>query len=157
MYSKEVLANNFKRNHSVIKELLSDISDVESRINPELSGNNINWVIGHIVVYRSLILETLGEKALLSEDEAKPYNYGSEPLANDQGKPLENLVNLFNQSQEKLQTAFEKLTDEELNKKPEEEKKSPLGAILDFRVFHEAYHMGQITLLRSIIGKSNLR
>ena len=52
---------------------------------------------------------------------------------------------------------LQNISDEILNQKPEEENKSSLGAILDFRAFHEAYHMGQLTLLRSIIGKSNLR
>ena len=157
MYSKDLLASNFKRNHSIISDFVKDVSNEESRIDPQPNGNNINWVIGHIVVYRSLTLETLGKEALMNEDDTKPYHYGSDKLAKDQGQDLEKLMVLFNESQEKLEEAFSDLSDEKLNQKPEEENKSPLGAVLDFRTFHEAYHMGQLTLLRSIIGKSNLR
>jgi len=157
MYSKDVLASNFKRNHSVINEFLKDITEEESRIDPQPNGNNINWVLGHIVAYRSLTLETLGKEAIMSENDAKPYNYGSAKLPQDQGLSLKKLVSLFDSSQEKISEAFETLNNETLNQQPEEENKGSLGAVLDFRAFHEAYHMGQLTLLRSIIGKENLR
>lgn len=54
----------FKFNGFVVNKNLEGISHEESLKSSDRGGNCINWVIGHIVVTRDVLLETLGLETL---------------------------------------------------------------------------------------------
>jgi hypothetical protein len=56
-------------------------------------------------------------------------------------------------TQERLRRGLENLPPEELDLHHEEGAKRPRGAQLHFMHFHEAYHAGQLGLLRRIVGR----
>ena len=56
---------------------------------PEPAGNCINWVLGHMVTGRGLVLMLAGaEPAVLTDDEAASYRRGSAALR-DGGKAVD--------------------------------------------------------------------
>jgi hypothetical protein len=131
---------------------VDDVTHDESLIQPEPGGNCLNWVLGHIIATRNLELQKFGHAPIWVEQTAAPYRQGSEGIRKDAPgtQPLANLLADFDSSNDILSAKFTALTDAEAA--------APLGAgtVRDSLVFfrmHEAYHAGQISLLRRLIGK----
>ena len=154
MYSTTVINSTYKRNYNAIKGFLKGISNNDSRINPEPEGNNINWVLGHIIGYRSIILETLKQKPFWDEETFAPYSFKSPPLPENKGFSLETLLDLLDKSQDALTSAMEQ-TDDAFLETRLSDGETPVGARLDFYAWHEGYHLGQLALLRRMIGKGS--
>ncbi len=156
MNSPEEIFNLFQVNYIAMSANIKDIDNQTSLIKPQPAGNHINWVLGHILVSRGMILEMLDEKPVLSDIQAAPYKRGSVSNPMDFLLPFEALVDRLNQSQIALKGAFGKITQDQLALIDEESdlewKRQPLGDRLLFLHFHEAYHIGQLGLLRRLAG-----
>ena len=157
MFSSQDIYNLFQVNYIALGANIKEIDHKESLIRPKPAGNSINWVLGHILVSRGLILKMMNEKPVLSDVQGSPYKRGSVVGINEILLPFESLVDRFNKSQKILKQSFESLTQEQLSESDEandvEWQQQPLGDKLIFLQFHEAYHIGQVGLLRRIIGK----
>lgn len=154
MFDTNVIQVIYKRNHNAIKGYVKDISEAESRIDPQPAGNNMNWNVGHIVSYRSYILGVLGQTAFWDEEASAPYTYNSPPLPRDKGMSFEALITLLDSSQEALIATLETSTDDFLAQELADGKNT-IGSRLEFFSWHEGYHTGQLALLRRIVGKGN--
>ena len=141
----------FKINHSTIKINTEGITDEESLIQPPNGGNCMNWILGHIVVSRNTALKLVGENPIMNDEETEVYKRGSEPLTDEsKALPLNKLFSYLDESQERLKTGLSRMSRDDLNAVAE---KKTVGEELAFLHFHEAYHSGQIGLLRRIAGK----
>jgi uncharacterized damage-inducible protein DinB len=99
------------------------------------------------------MLRLIGEGPIWSETESEPYARGSKPLSVDgTAHRLDKIMADLNASGEKLLTALKEIPDERLAAKAGEGEES-VGHKLAFLVFHEAYHVGQLGLLRRNLGK----
>ncbi|MBC7234443.1 MAG: DinB family protein [Chloroflexi bacterium] len=155
MITPDDLAGAFARNLSIIKAQTKGLTHADSLIQPPVRGNCMNWVLGHILENRNLVLQRLGRPSILSEAQAKRYGYGSEPVCADGEDiiPLETMLQLLEQSQGGIAEALERITPEELAQKVESFLGSTtLGQFLFFLYFHETYHLGQTELLRQLAG-----
>ena len=122
----------------------------------------MNWIAGHVLNSRSSLLEQLqsGEKSFLSDKEAELYRRGTK-AAGAEGTfvPMERLLEGIRKTGtaliEKLQSLSEQDLEAEIDPKkiPAQLEKPNLGAFLTFRLFHEAYHSGQLGLARRMLGK----
>jgi hypothetical protein len=130
---------------------LQGVTHEESLVHPAGGGNCINWVLGHIVVHRDMMLTMLGRPTLLDAATTARYTRGSEPiLADGDGvQPLDALKAALEESYHQLRGAFA-ATDEAAFAAPSG--KSTLGDALVFLLGHEWYHGGQVGLLRRISG-----
>jgi len=147
----EVLVKLYKLNFMVIEENLADMTHEESLHQPPQAGNCLNWVMGHIVANRNLVMALVGDAPLLGEEETGPYNRGSAPLTDGRmSLPLEKLLDLFRESQEKLVKRLQEMSEEELMAPVENGTRLEQLALLQF---HEAYHAGQLGILRRLGGK----
>ena len=144
-------------NHEAIHMQLKDITHAESLVQPPCRGNCMNWVIGHILGMRQGWLDLLGLPGILTEDEEKKYGYGSEPItAAAQALPLEYLVKKLDDNLAVLVGKLETLTQADLDREVEIWRgKLPLAQALSFFQWHEAYHTGQLELLRQLAGKND--
>ena len=148
---KEGLKLLFGYNHHVIGVNARDLSHEESLIQPHPGGNCANWVLGHIVATRGAVLALVGEKPVWSEAESSRYRRGSPPVTNGAGaKSFADIFTALDRSQERLMAGLERVQDQDLGLPGAEE--SPAGQ-LSVLQFHEAYHAGQLGLLRRIAGK----
>ncbi len=148
----EILSQMFAFNQYCIKMNTEDLTQSDSLVQPHSGGNCLNWVLGHIVATRKLILEHLGESPIWSDEEAKQYIRGSKPIQNgDQTQTLDKILTDFNRSQKIIVDKLSKMSAENLSKKVDE--KDTLAQKLVFLHFHETYHIGQTGLLRRIAGK----
>jgi uncharacterized damage-inducible protein DinB len=150
----EALALLFSYTDRVLHMNLEGISHQDSLIQPEPGGNCINWVLGHIVSYRNQALKLLGEAPLRDDEELSAYARGSEPISDDaRARPLEEMLADFDRSQERIAERLGRMSEEELAAPA---KRGTVGQTLGFLHFHEAYHVGQIGLLRRLIGKEGV-
>lgn len=148
--SVDGLKRMYELNHYAIGLNARDLTHEQSLLGPGPQGNCANWVVGHIVTNRGYILEMLGEKPVWEEASTEPYQRGSKALSKNAAKPFPEILAALDQSQERLVAGLSRLSDKDLG--PEDVKES-LGRKLAFFQFHEAYHAGQLGLLRRVAGK----
>ena len=147
----ESLKHMFGLNHYVIGVNARDLSHQESLACPEPGGNCANWVLGHIVATRAAVLGLVGEKHDWDAATIDRYKRGSKPITPGTAKPLPELLEALDRSQERLVAGLSRLKDEDLAKPAGDE---TVGRKLATLQFHEAYHAGQLGILRRVAGKA---
>ncbi len=118
----------------------------------------MNWVIGHVIATRMFIFELIGLEPFWPKETAELYERGSKPLQDPaSAMPLKELIATFGRTQQQLVNRLKNLDGPELNA-PLEGQTGLLGKTkgeaLAFLQWHEAYHMGQVGLLRRVAGKT---
>ena len=153
----ELLSNLFNFNHFVVQKNTEGLDHADSMRPPQPAGNCMNWVLGHILATRGSMHRLLELEPPLTEAAAEVYKRGSASLAPDDARAVDfqELMRAFTQSQQVILERIEALGIEGLADTIEE---SPLGEgrkgdLLAKLHFHEAYHAGQIGLLRRLTGR----
>ncbi len=144
-------------NDNVLKVNSEGVTHDESLIHSEHGGNCINWVIGHVLISRMHLLKFLDVEWKLPEIIVPLYNRGTSGDGYDQFMQLEKLKELWGESQKLLTETIGALTPEQLGEtaptfgdftKPDTRERRIL-----FLHFHESYHLGQLGLMRRLLGK----
>lgn len=144
------LTRAVKRNQRVMEMLLEGIDQQASLQRLFEDGGNVNWLLGHLAISRDDVLESLGAERLMDAGAAARYGYGSKPAADADPAPLESLVAALQRSQQRVLEEIEKLDGERLSHTDERGRR--LLDRLEFALWHEAYHLGQLTLYRKRAG-----
>lgn len=154
MHSFDMFSQASERSYLVIKMETDGLTDEDSLIQPPFRGNCLNWVLGHIIYHRGRLLKVLEDTSDWPETLVQRYNRESEPVlgAAEDILSLTQLLSLLDQSQERIVAALKNISAEALqavvNGKTREELISTLQ-------WHEAYHIGQLELLRQLSGKND--
>jgi hypothetical protein len=155
---REALESQLSFTHFTIHANLEGVTQAESLQSAPQGGNGANWVLGHIVDTRNIMHEFLGAEPALEEAGAAIYGRGTDPLGPDSGgMELELLLQRLDASQERLLEKLLSATDALLSGKvpglfPPHEPTTRANLIATL-LFHEAYHAGQLGVLRRILGK----
>jgi uncharacterized damage-inducible protein DinB len=145
------IGRQFVMNHWATHANLQGISHQESLVHPHPGGNCLNWVLGHVVATRNVLLTTLGEAPIWTDAEAEAYQRGARtPLSPVNARALEDIVTAYNASQEAIVSRVSALTETDLSRPHQGQ---TLGAWVAGVSFHESYHVGQLGLLRRLLGK----
>ncbi len=152
------LAKMYEISYGATNRNLEDVSNDESLVRPAPGGNCLNWVLGHVVLYRSTVLKLVGRQPVFEGEQAKPYVRGSHPDGTERYLDLATLRGMLSDTQQELIPALAVMTEEQLACGVAEEFNRPplagsIGSALARLNFHESYHAGQIGLLRRIVGK----
>lgn len=157
MISGSDLARAFERNAMILKQQTEGLSHEDSLIQLPFRANCLNWVVGHIVVSRDDVLETLGEARLMG-DVGTRYRRGSEALVepDDRVLPLAELLDRLDQAQARIEAALTGMDEADLARQLRfGERTTTVGHRAFFLYFHESYHVGQTELLRQAAGKND--
>jgi uncharacterized damage-inducible protein DinB len=131
---------------------LEGLTHTECLLQPP-GGNCINWLLGHILRHRNLMLEALDAPTVWSAEAQVRYDRGSAPIQGEEAEGvvrLEELRQELDRSGEQLRSTLTEVGEEALRAPSGT---STLGQRLLFLALHEAYHVGQIGLLRRLSGK----
>jgi hypothetical protein len=144
-----------ERNLRIIKLQTGGLSDADSLIQPPFRGNCMNWIIGHILYFRSRILQTLGDSFHWSDTVVRLYQRESEPIteAAEGILQLSLLLRDLEGIQEPLIARLRQATPEELARVVGE-----FGSVEEIvcrLVWHETYHLGQLEQLRQLAGTND--
>lgn len=149
MITPDIIIRYFELNHQVLRMQTKGLTHEDSLLIPPFRANCLNWVLGHIVVYRDRALVWLGNEAVWDEEQSAPYERESEPLQAQDALPLEQIMADLKVTQERLAAALAEITVEDLGQLVDER---TLAERLTFAFWHEAYHAGQTELLRQLSG-----
>lgn len=151
-----LLIQPLQANHYVLLKEAQGITHAESVKQPLYPVNCYNWVLGHIIQHRDIMLELLGADTVLTNEEAKLYAAGSLPITEDSPTiAFERLMDLLTISQSRLMDALGNITTDELAQLPESGGERTIGSRLNRLVWHETYHVGQTEYTRQIAGKND--
>lgn len=130
----------FSSNERVFQVNFEGITHEES-LKEMYNCNSVNWILGHLVFIRDSILSHLGLPPIAGEGMKEVYGRGVVKPDMSKVVQLDTLKKMFEESQPLIMQGVEKVKDEVIM-----ERLTSLG-------FHEAYHLGQIGLLRKMLGK----
>ena len=72
----KMLANE----NEIVHEQTRELSNADALIQPQPSGNCLNWVLGHMLDNQILVLKTLGGSSSIERTETDRYRRDSEPI-----------------------------------------------------------------------------
>lgn len=137
---------------------LDGVTDEEALVGPNEAGNCTNWIVGHLLQARAGLLDMLGAEMPFARDKYKRYERGSGSMDGPEDTiPLSEMTGDLAATAEPLEAALDGLTEEFLAReapfKPTGKEDETMGSLLAALAFHEAYHAGQLGLLRRIGGR----
>ena len=136
-------------NH-VIKQKTEGLTHADSMLQLPFPG--MNWILGHILVYRMQYLGVIDEVSKPDEGEFALYGFGSEPMTDsDKAIPLETLLARLDDASEQVVAALKAMPESRLEEVLDEEQGVTVDERLHFYlVFHEAFHVGQLEPLQEL-------
>ena len=154
----ETLAIQLRYTHWVVLASLEGLADEQYFQSPQGGGNCLNWVLGHLVQARNGTLVMLGQEPVIDADLIDRYQRGSDAITGPDGAvPGADLRAAFQQSQRGLLAGLAALTDEAIAApapiSPGNDPDETVGSLLAGLLFHEAYHAGQLGLIRRTLGE----
>ncbi len=154
MQFSKIFAMHAERNYQVIKLQSDGLTNEESLLQPPFRGNCFNWVLGHILYFRGRQLKVLGDTSDWP-DQLQRYSQESEPVTAEAQNilSLNQLLNLLDQSQERLIARLQDTAEADFDAILGD--RGSRGEILAMLQRHEAYHTGQLELLRQLAGKND--
>ncbi len=155
--SSPTLSFQFRLNAMSLAMNLKGMTEEHAHVLPPNGGNNALWILGHLVHTRRALMGLLGlDTTTLNGVPLDRFARYSERLEETE-TPVEmgTLTRLFEESQQVIESAIDGMDDRGLDSALPEP--GPLGAktvgeLASAIQFHEAYHIGQIGLLRRIAG-----
>jgi len=150
----KMLANE----NEIVHEQTRELSNADALIQPQPSGNCLNWVLGHMLDNQILVLKTLGGSSSIERTETDRYRRDSEPIrAEGPGVwTLEQLLAGHDQLLATLTARLGELTETDLDEEIQlGERKVKRGWWVFFLHFHYTYHLGQLEYLRQLAGKTD--
>jgi hypothetical protein len=152
--SPEILAFLFDFNHRALGMNVAGFTHAHSLVPAAPGANCANWTVGHLLHARSLVLTLLGAEPLWSDEQGARFDQETawpDPAA--LALPWDGLLADFETSQVRVREALARVTADRLATHHKPESRRPRGMQIHFFLYHEAYHVGQLGLLRRIVGK----
>ena len=112
-------------------------------------GNSAVWLLRHITAARQMPLVFGGQHPLWNQEVLGRWARSAAPLQAGEAGDWNGLRADLGQSQERLMDFLGGLKASDLGR---ETPAGPLGTVLAFLATHEAYHVGQLAMLRRALG-----
>lgn len=153
-----VLRNQAGMVRDVMRLTVAGVTHEESLIRPQVAGNSMNWVMGHLLNAYDGTAQLLGQPAVMPRGALKQYERFAPPMEDDaKAIRFEELVKAWETVVQRVDDGLANVTTEKLNEpvpnSPTGNPKETVRTLLLSVVFHQAYHAGQTAMLRRIIGK----
>ena len=152
MHSPTLYINSLGITDRVIKQKTEGLTHADNMLQLPFPGNCMNWILGHILVYRMQYLGVIDGVSKPDEGEFALYGFGSEPITDsDKAIPLETLLARLDDASERVIAALKAMPESRLEEVLDEEQGVTVDERLHFYlVFHEAFHVGQLEPLQEL-------
>lgn len=121
----------------------------------DAEGHDPRWLVGHLATYRNRVAALVGLPGEPAPWEAH-FGRGTSPADVPADLDLPAVVAAFHAAQEAIAGRWEALTGADLAKpfgRTLPNGSDTVGGALAFMVWHEAYHLGQLGIMRRLAGK----
>ena len=156
MHQTDIFCVMLKRNQDFVIESTKDLSHSDSVLQLPGDSNCMNWILGHVAVYRDIMLSLILETRCMSTSEIKLYENGSTPInSTNKSVRLEQLLKFLQQSFERLMAWLESNPDglTALSDKTSDlhsDYGSTAVEMFEFLSWHETNHIGELHALREL-------
>lgn len=149
-----VIKEQFDLQTRLFNNVLEGIEDTESNDRPNEQVNHMKWIAGHLVSSRQGMCEIGGFEPLKKIEDQFGHGKSIDPNANYMS--IKELKEQWNEIAEPIKRGIENMPETAW------EEKSQFGlpisdqtmrGMLGFLMHHEAYHIGQMGILRKYLGK----
>jgi DinB superfamily len=158
MLSAQDFIRLFTIENNLIQSQTEGLTQADTLIQPQPTGNCMNWVLGHILENQVTMLTVLGGISPVDPAGLGIYKRESEPITTDQTGVLrlEYLLEQMNAVHAALVACLAEMNDADFSREIQQgERKFTLGWRFLFLHFHYTYHIGQLELLRQLAGQSD--
>ncbi len=141
----------------IMKNQTAGLSQEESLIQPQPGGNCMNWVMGHLALNLTIILEILGAEIPEKLPNLDRYKMDTEPIQEeDEGVlDLQELIEAYILLHTKVIDRLDQMSEDDFEDHISFwEAKHRRGFMAFFYFFHNTYHLGQLEFLRNLAGKT---
>lgn len=151
------IARQYELSGNALVHNLDGVDRAQSLAVPEGGGSSINWVVGHVLRCREArIFTALGLESIWSDPRQELYGKDKTP-ADLAGRevPVGEMLRRFERSQSALVHKLQEMTDKDLNQplaEPSELFGKTVGELVSFFAWHEAYHVGQLAVIRRSVA-----
>lgn len=162
----QVATDRIKFARSYTKQFLDDLHEEDWFWTPPGLVTHIGWQVAHIASSQyGLCLfrlrgRTAADEELIPQSFWDHFKIGSLPIAGAENNPsVANILGVFDEVQEQVLRELADMTDADADvplEKPHPAFSTVLGGI-EYSPLHELIHVGQITLLRRLMGKPSKR
>ncbi len=151
------LVRNYELGRRMLASLTEDFSDEDAHVRIEPL-KPLVWYLGHIAVAESTLLHLyFDQDHPFSTDHLKKYGRGSDGRADFSDANMGEMLEMLGLLRDRVRAALGTLTYEDMERAPSRQIEHPafntLGTASALISAHNAYHAGQIALLRSSLGK----
>ncbi len=158
--SAKTLMKVAARNCGVIRAQAESVTHEQSLLQPPIRGNCMNWVVGHIVQSRDRMLRLVGLPMLWTPEQIARYERDSAPILDGHDAlPFEKMLADLAVQQGHLNARLQTITRDELDAIGVEAIKGittwTVAEWLQFLLWHETYHLGNLEILRQLAGKND--
>jgi len=143
--------------NNLIKMQTEGLTPEEALIQPQPSGNCMNWVLGHLLDNQIEQLELLGAGSPVSRSQLTVYQRDSEPLvgACPEALQLPELLEGLENVHDALVARLGQMSEADFEREVIfRDKAMTIGWRFLFMLFHYTYHLGQLELLRQLAGRT---
>lgn len=150
--SISVLLKQYDLQTRLYKNVLNDVEEPKSNQRVSETMNHIKWVAGHLLSARMNLLKIAGREPDEHYDQLFGHGNGIDPNADY--PVIEEILEKWDSTSILVRTVLAQLPEEALDG---EMTQTPIGdsslrGFLAFMMHHEAYHIGQLGILRKYIG-----
>lgn len=151
------IKKQFDLHTRLFNNVLDGIADQEADARANDHVNHLKWIAGHLTATR------FGFKKLAGFEQENPFgeyfSHGKSIDPKVDYPPIETIKENWNAISGKISEAFGNLSEEALaaNAPQVPIGKGKMGDFIDFLMHHEAYHIGQMGILRKFAGFEALK
>lgn len=146
--NKELIEYMFTVSRNIAKRNAEGITNNES-LQEMQGGTSVNWIVGHILQARNTLLTQLGCEVVIPDNELMFYRPAhDEPIRQGTPIPLDTLLEKLDNSHPRfLELVTQTVTLADSTTTEQQQK------LISFFHFHESYHVGQLGVMRRVLGK----
>ena len=154
----DVLRHQTALVHRVVQINADSVTQAESLVQPQPAGNCLNWAVGHLVAVYHNVLPLLVQAPVLEASVLERYKRGSAPLRNGaDALDISELMTAWDECCRRVDAGLASLSEDKLAERapmsPTNNPDETIGSLLSTVCWHQAYHSGQLGVLRRIAGK----
>ncbi len=155
---KTILTAQFELQNSWFLNAIEEITDHESNI--ALTGMNpIKWLAGHLLNTRMVVLQAITGTGV-DPELYKLFGKGSSGKVDSSSPTIEELIGRWNTVAVELSKTLNELSEERLQSAPPFQTSIPdttLQGFIAYMSAHETFHIGQISIIRKMMGKESMK
>ena len=154
MNHAEVFSLILQRNQDFIVKAVDGLSDAESVLGLPGESNCMNWVLGHVALYRDVMLAGIRQPTFFPASQTKLYAARSQPITPEsKSVRLNKLLKLLDKSHDALMVWLESNPKGLRKKTPEDiQPRKGVTVVEHFAelCWHESNHVGELHALREL-------